>query len=332
MRDLDSPDSAPNSEAGRLGAFYRLPTSLRRPRNFRGGADLLARLLLQVVLIWSAMLSADSGNWFLFVVLCLVNAFVYSFWGWAGIGHELAHGTVLKSRRLNGVLFVLCGIATWSNHGYFAASHKRHHLNTLSKGDPEDQSDVFLTRREILPLLLMDIRGLTLRIVILARNARGSLPDFGGNCLTLKEENRIKSGARLILVGQFLWATSIVIWVREPELLFLTSFAPWICRLPVTALERLQHLYCQKGSASPFFTTRTVILPRPLRWLYANMNYHVEHHLFPFVPNYNLITLHELLRPQHVEGISLISTPGNLVKVVRSRPRSNSTNVTTSSD
>ena len=32
------------------------------------------------------------------------------------------------------------------------------------------------------------------------------------------------------------------------------------------------------------------------RFIYWNMNYHVEHHMFPMVPYHNLPTLHELIK------------------------------------
>ena len=32
------------------------------------------------------------------------------------------------------------------------------------------------------------------------------------------------------------------------------------------------------------------------RWLYLNMNYHVEHHMFPMVPYHALPRLHALIR------------------------------------
>ena len=34
------------------------------------------------------------------------------------------------------------------------------------------------------------------------------------------------------------------------------------------------------------------------RFLYMNMNYHVEHHIFPMVPFYSLPALHELVKAQ----------------------------------
>jgi fatty acid desaturase len=42
--------------------------------------------------------------------------------------------------------------------------------------------------------------------------------------------------------------------------------------------------------------TRTVYMNPVFRFLYWNMNYHVEHHMFPTVPYYALPRLHELLK------------------------------------
>jgi fatty acid desaturase len=33
-----------------------------------------------------------------------------------------------------------------------------------------------------------------------------------------------------------------------------------------------------------------------LRFLYWNMNYHLEHHMFPMVPYYNLPKLHQVIK------------------------------------
>ena len=43
-------------------------------------------------------------------------------------------------------------------------------------------------------------------------------------------------------------------------------------------------------------STRTVYINPVFRFLYLNMNYHVEHHMFPAVPYYNLPALHEEIK------------------------------------
>lgn len=41
---------------------------------------------------------------------------------------------------------------------------------------------------------------------------------------------------------------------------------------------------------------RTVYMNAVSRFIYWNMNYHIEHHMFPLVPYYNLPALHEICR------------------------------------
>ena len=42
--------------------------------------------------------------------------------------------------------------------------------------------------------------------------------------------------------------------------------------------------------------SRTVYMNPVVRFLYLNMNYHIEHHMFPMVPYYSLPALHEKLK------------------------------------
>ena len=44
--------------------------------------------------------------------------------------------------------------------------------------------------------------------------------------------------------------------------------------------------------------TRTVILNPILRWLYIKLEYHIEHHMYPQVPWYNLPKLHKIIKNQ----------------------------------
>jgi fatty acid desaturase len=42
--------------------------------------------------------------------------------------------------------------------------------------------------------------------------------------------------------------------------------------------------------------SRTVLMNPVFRFVYWNMNYHIEHHMFPMVPYHNLPKLHEALK------------------------------------
>ena len=52
------------------------------------------------------------------------------------------------------------------------------------------------------------------------------------------------------------------------------------------------------------FSTRTVMMNPLFRFLYLNMNYHVEHHMFPAVPYRSLPALHTEIADQLPEPSS----------------------------
>ena len=57
----------------------------------------------------------------------------------------------------------------------------------------------------------------------------------------------------------------------------------------------------QKNSNNIFETTRTVYPNKILTFLNWNVNYHVEHHLYPSVPFYNLGKLNSLVHKNKPE-------------------------------
>src|SRR5680860_348256 len=67
-----------------------------------------------------------------------------------------------------------------------------------------------------------------------------------------------------------------------------------------------QHAGLQEDVLDHRLNSRTVYMNRINRYLYWNMNYHLEHHMFPLVPYHNLPKLHELVKeycPEPYNGI-----------------------------
>ena len=58
----------------------------------------------------------------------------------------------------------------------------------------------------------------------------------------------------------------------------------------------LQHVGLAENVSDHRLNTRTVLMNPVSRFIYLNMNYHVEHHLFTMVPYYRLHELHELIK------------------------------------
>ena len=57
-----------------------------------------------------------------------------------------------------------------------------------------------------------------------------------------------------------------------------------------------QHAGLAENVLDHRLNTRTIYMNAINRYLYWNMNYHVEHHMFPLVPYHNLPKLHELVK------------------------------------
>jgi fatty acid desaturase len=78
---------------------------------------------------------------------------------------------------------------------------------------------------------------------------------------------------------------------------------------------------CEHGAvrdeASPLLAARTNLAPRWVCWLLFphHVNYHLEHHLYPAIPHYNLPRAHDemkrrgLLENAEVPGPGVISRP-----------------------
>ena len=81
-----------------------------------------------------------------------------------------------------------------------------------------------------------------------------------------------------------------------------TLLGTWL--MPVYGLT--QHAGLQENVLDHRLNCRTVYMNRINRYLYWNMNYHIEHHMFPLVPYHALPKLHELIKedcPKPYNGI-----------------------------
>lgn len=58
----------------------------------------------------------------------------------------------------------------------------------------------------------------------------------------------------------------------------------------------LQHGGLAEDVLDHRLNSRTVLMNPVSRWLYWNMNYHVEHHMFPMVPYHALPKLHAMIK------------------------------------
>lgn len=284
-------------------------------RNGRAFVDLCTRLVVQVVLLASTLWLLNSGEYLWAIPGVLLNAMVWSFMGWAGIGHEFFHGTVFGNRQVNKVLFRVCSTLTWSNYAFFEVSHWKHHKRTMWDDDPETNLECALAKRELPWLITIDLPGFVHRLRILCWNAAGRVPgrladSFGSDPQALA---CLRRGARVVLISQSLLAAGFI-WSGQLWLLLLFSLAAFTFTFPNRVLETAQHCGMERNVWDYRRNTRSVIIDPILGFLYANMNYHVEHHMFPGVPYYNLPELRRILV---AKGELSVSAPRGFTQALR---------------
>ena len=111
------------------------------------------------------------------------------------------------------------------------------------------------------------------------------------------------------VIGLAIWHRSLL------PLMFIglpTLYGSWL--MPIYGYT--QHAGLAENVLDHRLNCRTVYMNLIHRYLYWNMNYHVEHHMFPLVPYHNLPKLHEIVKPDMPPPYTQ-----HLERVARNRPR-----------
>jgi fatty acid desaturase len=244
-----------------------------------------------------ALLSSAIGLWDSFQAISLISfyccAIWHGFWGYAGIGHELYHSRVFSKPRINKFLFRLASYLTWSNPEFFRISHNHHHRDTFSESDAEGHNIQEWSLLTVVQYVCIDFRQLTRRISYAFINSFGLKLQRG--LLQKIEWQYQKESIAMIIFHGIVHATLWYI-LRALHANVMWLLLPFTGQIFNRLLAQAQHIglaaFKEEG---PLRHSRTLLLPRWFEFLYAGMNYHAEHHLFPVVPYYNLPLLNTLL-------------------------------------
>ena len=210
--------------------------------------------------------------------------------------HETGHGTAFKTKAYNKFFFELTSFMVLRESFLRTKSHDTHHQHTIvTDKDPE-----------IVTPAPPDYLALLLNLFMLKRSVNGIGDIFvhSLNRLTKKDQNNGLSALPDGAAGKArLW---VAILVGTGGLsLYLSSWLPLMLIGPVPTIfgGTLRHLFALSqhvGLAQNVYdyrmNTRTIYLGPVLGFLYMNMQYHLEHHLYPNVPYYNLPALHEAIK------------------------------------
>lgn len=242
--------------------------------------------------------------WVAMVVSCYAYSLVFRFLSLHAAVHELSHRTVFRSKWLNESFYYLFSFLTWNNPIHFRISHRKHHQYTVHRGVDKEvvQRPVAekLNWKNFLFWLTVDVPAI-LRFFgtnMLHAAGDGDADVFHWDPLFppgSTERRRMIRWARLMLLGHLALGVFFGLmgwWV----LIYLVSFGcfvgTWVSRLCVA----LQHTGLSENIPDRRIICYTVEFGPVMRFLYWNMNYHIEHHMYAAVPFYNLRRLHETLR------------------------------------
>lgn len=267
--------------------------SLLTPDDSIAVRDISIRVYFEVALFFVFYYSLEAGELFAAIFFYYLLAVWHSFWGYAGIGHELMHGRVFSSKYLNSFFYNFSSFLVWSNPAFFTKTHLHHHGHTFSPTDSESLGTTAWSKLDLVQYLLLDVPLMIRRVSYAILNSFGF--KYGLGRILPIEKNQAVSARWIILFNSSLQCFIFLLLgdlVYNMALFFLPFFGQLINRI----LAKTQHLGLGKyASDGALKNSRSIHLPRVMRFLYANMNYHAEHHLIPTMPYYNLPLLSDYL-------------------------------------
>ena len=222
--------------------------------------------------------------------------------GFGVLQHECGHKTMFTTPRINQLVGDwLVSPPGFSNMNAYMRSHYPHHRLAGSHDDPDlpNFQDYPISRSRLKRKLLRDITGRTgiRTIKFISKNIhRLHLLDTENKNCTLRgiAMNLLIFGV-LVTFGEgwlyFMWPAAIIF--VQPLVSRIRQIAEH------GAVPDLYDLDARKNTRTVYsnFISRAMFCPH-------QVNYHLEHHLLPSVPKYNLAMMHRLLKDKgYYEGV-----------------------------
>jgi len=283
-------------------------SDLMKKSDARAFAQVIPQLLLYAATGTAAYLAyanLHASNWHWALPLLLLAVFIHGTFSrfFLGIaGHELCHKTPFKTQAWNEFFLKVYSFLSWFDYVGYRVSHVRHHQVTVHS---DEDGEVVLPQGLDWHGVKFVIARLTcspIKWIRLFRNwtaaARGKvtscddffraewlkriLPDSN---VELRREHR--RWAQIVLFGHLALAAVFIAtghWFLIIVVTLGCQYCNWLSVLCTTP----QHIGLSPNVSDFRLCTRTYTCSWLPAFLYWNMQYHVEHHMFPSVPFYNL--------------------------------------------
>lgn len=209
--------------------------------------------------------------------------------------HECGHGTAFRTSWMNDLVYQIASFCMVRNPVTWRWSHARHHTDTIIVGrDPE----IVAMRPPALMRIGLNFFGIIDALTgwrWMLLNASGNLTPEEASFVPEQEQPKVIRVARIwvaiygatILAALLLQSILPLMLIGLPRL-----YGAW--HHVLTGV--LQHAGLAENVLDHRLNSRTVYMNPVSRFIYWNMNYHCEHHMFPMVPYHHLPDLHATIK------------------------------------
>ncbi|MES3038843.1 MAG: fatty acid desaturase [Bdellovibrionota bacterium] len=274
--------------------------------------ELLISSMTLIVYISCFFGAAHTDNLYLAVALSVFNGVVSIHM--ILLFHDCMHGSAFKNQKLNDLFGFLIGVIAAFPYNFIKASHLQHHkVLGLIDGDTEimDPSEE-RAKNELLAPILVRIGKTPLWpflyfFVLILGHFANWITQKSSALSNLTKMNR---AVALDLVSILIVRGSLHIYLvsihKVPQAYLIGYFVPYLVGMALTAFAcRPSHSATAAYSLKdiefrlrPLFATRTVDSNSFGQFLFSNLNFHMEHHLFPKVSRWRLKNFAMEVRPQ----------------------------------
>jgi fatty acid desaturase len=222
------------------------------------------------------------------------------------LAHDAAHYRLFSNRAVNDWVGRISAASVGISMCSYRIIHRLHHNDLYGRNDPDLPIHAGYPRgsRYLVKKVLLDLTGIT---------AYKTYAYFFGFPLastrgeterpaSTRTSARMRAEARRDRIFVVAWQVLLLVIAVAADLL-AGYLLLWIVPL-LTTLQPLLRLraICEHGAVpstdNPLLSARTNLGPAWVLWLFFphRVNYHLEHHLYPAIPHYNLPRCHEALR------------------------------------
>jgi fatty acid desaturase len=277
--------------------WYRTPVDRKRMKQLMQRRDAPA---IRDTAIWLGLMVifAAIAIWQWFSIWSVLALLAYGvLYGSASDSrwHEAGHGTAFRTQWMNTGVYNIACFMIMRNPTAWRWSHTRHHTDTIITGrDPE----IVAQRPPKLGRIALNFFGVfdvPEAMATMLRHVGGRISPDEATYIPESERPKVVRTARVwlvIYVGMVV--ACVVVGSVLPALLIglPRCYGAWHHLLT----GMVQHCGLAEDVTDHRLNARTAYMNPISRFIYWNMNYHLEHHMYPMVPFHALKALHEEIK------------------------------------